>query len=76
MLFSLLINPAAAAYQFTYRMSVLFLLSALFGVLSAVVGIMLSCLFDLPSGALVVISSSVIFGISLTVSPKRRHAGH
>jgi len=74
MLFSMLINPAAAAYQFTYRMSTLFLLSALFGVLSAAVGILLSCLFDLPSGALVVISSSVIFSAALAVSPKRRHS--
>ena len=76
MLFSMLVNPAAAAYQFSYRLSVLFVLSAFLGILSAVVGILLSCLFDLPSGALVVISSSVIFGLALAISPKRRHAGH
>jgi len=72
MLFSLIVNPAAAAYQFTYRMGRLFVLSALLGVTSAGSGILFSCFFNLPSGACVVIFSSAIFGLALLVSPKRR----
>jgi len=76
MLFSMIVNPAAAAWQFTYRMSRLFLISALFGVLAAVAGMLLSSLFNLPSGACVVVASSALFGLSLLFSPKRRQAGH
>jgi manganese/iron transport system permease protein len=76
MLFSMIVNPAAAAWQFTYRMNRLFLLSAVFGVLSAASGVLVSSFLNLPSGACVVVSSSVVFGISLLFSPKRRHAGH
>jgi len=76
MLFSLIVNPAAAAWQFTYRLSRMFLLSAVFGVASAASGIVLSSVFDLPSGACVVISSSAVFGFALAISPKRRQKGH
>lgn len=76
MLFSMIVNPAAAAYQFTYRMNRLFVLAAVFGVLSASVGIAASSIFNLPSGACVVVASSAIFGVALTLSPKRRHAGN
>ena len=76
MLFSMIVNPAAAAWQFTYRLGRLFVISAVFGVLSAGSGILLSASFDLPAGACVVICSSLIFGISLAVSPKRRSADH
>jgi manganese/iron transport system permease protein len=76
MLFSMIVNPAAAAYQFTYRLGRLFVLSALLGVLSASTGIGISSLFNLPSGACVVLSSSAVFGLSLVFSPKRRHAGN
>ncbi|HLA41584.1 MAG TPA: metal ABC transporter permease [Candidatus Glassbacteria bacterium] len=76
MLFSLIVNPAAAAWQFTYRLSAMFFLSALFGVASAASGIVLSSVYDLPSGACVVISSSAIFGFALAISPKRRQQGY
>jgi len=76
MLFSMIVNPAAAAYQFSYRMGKLFFLAAVFGVLSAAAGIITSGLFNLPSGACVVIASSAVFGLALVFSPKRRQAGH
>lgn len=76
MLFSMIVNPAAAAYQFTHRLGALFLLSSVLGIISASLGIGVSCFFNLPSGALVVISSSLVFGLSLLMSPKRREALH
>ncbi len=72
LIFSLILNPAAAAYQLTYSMKKMFLLSALFGVLSSLVGLFLSYYFNLPSGATIVVSSSVIFLLAVVFSPKRK----
>jgi manganese/iron transport system permease protein len=75
LIFSLILNPAAAAYQLTYSMKKMFLLSAAFGVISGWVGLLFSYLFDVPTGATIVVTSSVIFGIATLVSPKRKVKG-
>jgi manganese/iron transport system permease protein len=72
LIFSLILNPAAAAYQLTYSMKRMFFLSAAFGVLSGWVGLMMSYLLNIPSGATIVITSSAIFGIATLASPKRK----
>ncbi len=72
LIFSLILNPAAAAYQLTYSMKRMFLIAAGFGVLSGLVGLFISYLFNIPSGATIVITSSVIFLISNLISPKRK----
>ncbi len=72
LIFSLILNPAAAAYQLTYSMKKMFLLSAAFGVLSGWMGLFFSCLFDIPSGATIVVTSSVIFMLAAVFSPKRK----
>ena len=72
LIFSLILNPAAAAYQLTYSMKRMFLLSAVFGVLSGWVGLLVSYLLNWPSGATIVITSSVIFIIAAVFSPKRK----
>ena len=73
LIFSLIINPAAAAYQLTYRLKWMFLLSASFGVLSGWLGLLASYLFEVPSGAAIIVISSIIFGICLILSPKRKY---
>jgi len=72
LIFSLILNPAAAAYQLTYSMKRMFLLSAVFGVLSGWIGLLFSCLFDIPSGATIVVTSSIIFMVAAIFSPKRK----
>jgi len=72
LIFSLILNPAAAAYQLTYSMKKMFLLSAAFGVLSGWMGLFFSYLFDIPSGATIVVTSSVIFMLAAVFSPKRK----
>ena len=72
LIFSLILNPAAAAYQLTYSMKRMFLLSAGFGVLSGWAGLLFSYIFDIPSGATIVVTSSVIFMIAAIFSPKRK----
>ena len=75
LIFSLILNPAAAAYQLTYSMKRMFLLSAGFGVLSGWIGLLFSYLLDIPSGATIVITSSVIFLLAAIFSPKRKVKG-
>jgi manganese/iron transport system permease protein len=72
LIFSLILNPAAAAYQLTYSMKRMFILAAVFGVLSGWIGLLFSYLFNIPSGATIVVTSSVIFGIAAIFSPKRK----
>ncbi len=75
LVFSLILNPAAAAYQLTYSMKWMFILAAVFGVLSGWVGLFFSYLFDIPSGATIVVTSSLIFMIAAVFSPKRKVKG-
>ena len=72
LIFSLILNPAAAAYQLTYSMKRMFLLSAAFGVLSSWMGLLFSYLFNIPSGATIVLTSSVIFMLAVIFSPKKK----
>ncbi|MBW1679416.1 MAG: metal ABC transporter permease [Deltaproteobacteria bacterium] len=72
LIFSLIINPPSAAYQLTYNLKTMFILSAVFGVVSCLMGLLFSYLFNVPSGAVIIIVSSVIFGLCLIFSPKRR----
>lgn len=75
LIFSLILNPAAAAYQLTYSMKRMFLFAAGFGVLSGWMGLLFSYLFNIPSGATIVVTSSVIFLLAAVFSPKRRVKG-
>jgi manganese/iron transport system permease protein len=72
LIFSLIINPPSAAYQITYNLKTMFALSAVFGICSCLLGLLFSYLFNVPSGAVIIIVSSVIFGISFIFSPKRK----
>jgi manganese/iron transport system permease protein len=72
LIFSLILNPAAAAYQLTYSMKKMFIFSAIFGVLAGWLGLLFSYILNIPSGATIVLTSSVIFGICTVFSPKRK----
>ena len=75
LVFSMVINPAATAYQFTYRLRRLFLLSVLFAVLAGWIGLALSAVFNLPSGAMIVLVSTAMLLVAVALSPKRRAGG-
>ena len=72
LIYSLILNPAAAAYQLTYSFKQLLALAALFGILSCWIGLAASYWWDVPAGASIVIVSSVLFGVATLFSPKRR----
>ncbi len=62
---ALLVTPAASAYQLSRTFGRMMALSALFGVLSVVVGLVLSYYLNTASGATVVLTATVIFALSL-----------
>ena len=76
LIFSLLVNPPGAAYQLTYRLKSMFVLSALFGILSCFTGLYLSYRFDVPTGAVIVLCSSFLYLVAFVWSPKRRAYRH
>ncbi|MCX7600745.1 MAG: metal ABC transporter permease [Meiothermus sp.] len=69
---AMLIAPAAAARQWTDRLSALLGLAALFGALAGVSGALLSATRDnLPTGPLVILCISAILLVSLFLAPLR-----
>jgi len=72
LIYSLILNPAAAAYQLTYSLKRMLLIAVAFGVISCWAGLAASYLLDLPSGAAIVITSAIIFGLATAFSPKRK----
>ncbi len=64
LLFSLLTNPAAAAYQICTGHKTVVITSIFFGTLSTISGFMVSFYLDLPTGACIVIASTFIFGLA------------
>jgi manganese/zinc/iron transport system permease protein len=69
---ALLIAPAAAARQWTDRLSVMVCLSAVFGAMAGVVGSLISSLGrGLSTGPVIVLCASVIVVFSLLFAPNR-----
>lgn len=81
---AMVIAPAVAARQWTDRLILMVMLSAFFGAVSGVIGVVLSSLFlRLPTGPTIVVVVSVFVLISLLFAPNRglifayyRHYAH
>jgi manganese/iron transport system permease protein len=71
LIFALLIQPGATALQLAYDLKLFFLISAAAGISACVSGLLISYLFDLPSGASVVLMATAIFTAAYLFSPKR-----
>jgi manganese transport system permease protein len=67
---AMLITPGATAYLLTDRLPVMLALSALFGVISAVIGVYFSFIYDVATGASIVLVASALFAICFMFSPK------
>jgi manganese/iron transport system permease protein len=72
LIFSLIVNPPSAAYQITYSLAHMLIYSALFAMGSCLIGLVVSYLFNAPTGAVIVLVSGVILLVSVALSPKRR----
>lgn len=68
---AMLITPGATAYLLTERFSVMLVLSAIIGVISAVSGLFFSVIYDVSSGASIVLVASAIFVIAFFFAPKQ-----
>ena len=64
MIFSLITNPAAAAYQLCRGHRAVVCTSTFFGMLSAVGGFVVSYYANLPTGACIVLASTAIFALA------------
>lgn len=67
---AMLITPGATAYLLTSRLQVMLILSTIFGVFSAVVGVYFSFIHDVATGASIVLIASMLFALSFLFSPK------
>ncbi|MFH1640026.1 MAG: metal ABC transporter permease [Chloroflexota bacterium] len=65
---ALLTIPAATARQFTRSLRMLMILSFIFGALFTFTGLVLSYLFDMASGATIILVSAALFAICYGVS--------
>lgn len=69
---TLFVAPAAAARQWTSRLSSMIFLAAFFGACSALCGAYISSAFDhVPTGPSIVVVMSIIVFISLIIAPQR-----
>ena len=64
MIYSLITNPAAAAFQLVRGARRAMLLAVLFGAISGLGGFLLSAVTDLPTGAVIVLLSAVIVALA------------
>ena len=64
LIFSLLVCPAASAYQVCRGYNAVVVAAMVFGFLSTVLGFTASYYLNLPTGACIVITGSIIFGLS------------
>lgn len=71
LIFALLIQPGATALQLAYDLKLFFLIAATAGISACVSGLLVSYVFDLPSGASVVLMATMIFAMAYILSPKR-----
>jgi len=71
LIYSLIVLPAAAALQLTYRLRSMFLLAALGGAIASVVGLWLSFHLGIPTGTAVVLTAAALLLLAIAVSPKR-----
>lgn len=68
---AMLITPASTAYLLTNRLSIMILLAATFGAVSAIIGLYFSVETDLPSGPVIALTTTGIFVIVFLLSPKQ-----
>ncbi|MDX2250914.1 MAG: metal ABC transporter permease [Nitrospira sp.] len=71
LVFAMILIPASTAYQLTHSLKTLTLYSMAIGVATAVGGVVISAVCDLPSGPAIVLLSTVLFFCAVFLSPKR-----
>jgi len=68
---AMLITPASTAYLLTNRLWIMIILSAFFGAFSAVIGLYFSFVYNLSSGAVIVLVATALFLIAFIFAPQQ-----
>ncbi|HUS71157.1 MAG TPA: metal ABC transporter permease [Anaerolineae bacterium] len=68
---AMLVTPAATAYLLTRRLSTMMAVSAAIGAFSSVAGLYLSFYINVASGAVVVLTATIIFLVVFMLAPQR-----
>lgn len=71
LVFAMILIPASTAYQLTHSLRTLTVYSALIGISTSVCGVLLSAVWDIPSGPAIVLLATAIFFTAVLFSPKR-----
>lgn len=71
LVFAMILIPASTAYQLTNSLKTLTLYSMAIGVATAVGGVVISAVSDLPSGPAIVLLATALFFCAVFLSPKR-----
>ena len=74
LVFALLVIPPATAQQWAANMKTMIIVSVAVGLTASWGGVLLSYWLDLPSGAMIVLLASILFFLSVLLSPKNRAA--
>lgn len=72
LIYALLFNPASSALQFLEDMRKIIVVSPLIGIGANISGLLVSLFLDVPVGSCIVLVSTIIFGITVLLSPKRK----
>ena len=67
---AMLITPAAAAYLWTDKLSIMLVLSGSFGVVSAIIGYYIALWIDTSISGSMAFATGIVFVISFILSPK------
>lgn len=73
LIYSLISLPATTAYQLTNKTKTMYILSSLFAMLSCIIGLFISSIISIPTGATIILVSCLIFAISLIFSKKKNY---
>ncbi len=71
LVFAMVLIPASTAYQLTHSLSHMTAYSVVIGTTCAIAGVLLSYLWDVPTGPAIVLLATVVFFLSVLLSPKR-----
>lgn len=71
LVFAMILIPASTAYQLTHSLTTLTLYSAFIGITTSVLGVLISAIWDIPSGPAIVLLATAIFFTAVLFSPKR-----
>ncbi|MBD0304959.1 MAG: metal ABC transporter permease [Nitrospiraceae bacterium] len=71
LVFAMVLIPASTAYQLTHSLTHMTVYAVVIGITCAVSGVLLSYVWDVPTGPAIVLLATVIFFLSVLLSPKR-----